>query len=208
MNFGSAKAIIFDLGKVLIDFSIDRACSQVAHITGSSPESIHTFLFAEGREAMFERGLLTFPELHAQFESYLGLRVDPAILKHAASDIFEPVHESIHILKSLHSRHQGARPLILLSNTNEIHWEHIEKRWQMSQWFDDLVLSFEVKAMKPDVEIYREAIKKSGVGAFDCFFVDDVPANIEGARRCGMDAVLFEGPQKLLEDLQLRGIWK
>jgi putative hydrolase of the HAD superfamily len=206
MSLGPAKAIIFDLGKVLIDFSVDRACSQVAALVDSSPQKVHEFLFADGREFDFERGLISFSDLHRQFESYFETSVLPAALKHAASDIFNPLPETLNILSSIHTRYQGSRPIILLSNTNEIHWEHIERNWSISRWFDDLVLSFEIKSMKPDKKIYLEAVSKSGHKAGECFFVDDVPANVEGAKKCGIDAVLFENSAKLTHDLKLRGI--
>lgn len=206
MKFGTAKAIVFDLGKVLIDFSVDRACAQVAQLIEVSPNRIYEFLFTDGREFAFERGLISFSELHREFETSFNTTVDAQRLAHAASDIFQPIDETIEILKNLNTTHRGKRPIILLSNTNEIHWQHIEDRWSVSKWFDDLVLSFEVKSMKPEEKIYQEAVKRSGYNAIDCFFVDDVPVNVEGARNIGMDAELFSGPDKLRLDLKARGI--
>lgn len=206
MNPGLAKAIIFDLGKVLIDFSVDRACSQVASLTGTSPQSIYEFLFKDGREFDFERGLISFSDLHMEFESHFGIQIPKQALKHAASDIFDPLVDTINILDALNSRYRGLRPLILLSNTNEIHWDHIERSWSISQKFDHLILSFQIKSMKPDSKIYLEAVAKSGQRPGDCFFVDDVPANVEGAKKCGIDAVLFEGADKLAFELKRRGL--
>jgi HAD superfamily hydrolase (TIGR01509 family) len=60
--------------------------------------------------------------------------------------------------------------------------------------------------MKPDSKIYLEAVAKSGQRPGDCFFVDDVPANVEGAKKCGIDAVLFEGADKLAFELKRRGL--
>jgi putative hydrolase of the HAD superfamily len=206
MTAESAKAIIFDLGKVLIDFSVDRACSQVAGLIGVSPKEIHSFLFLDGREFDFERGIISFEELQLQFQAHFGTQVNGSALALAASDIFQPIDDTIKILKSVRQQYLGQRPIMLLSNTNEIHWQHIQSNWGIHQWFDHLVLSYEVKSMKPEEKIYRHAIKLAGCDPQSCFFVDDVPANVDGAKKCGMDAVLYESPKKLIADLEMRGI--
>ena len=62
----------------------------------------------------------------------------------------------------------------------------------MLRHFDDLVLSYEVKAMKPSPLIYREAIARAQCRPEECFYTDDIAAYVEGARREGIDAVQFE----------------
>jgi HAD superfamily hydrolase (TIGR01509 family) len=69
-----------------------------------------------------------------------------------------------------------------------------------------LVLSYEVKAMKPSPAIYREAIARAQCRPEECFYTDDIPAYVEGARREGIDAVQFESCAQLERDLAARGI--
>ena len=95
--------------------------------------------------------------------------------------------------------------MVLLSNTNVVHWEFIESNWLISKFFDHTVLSYEVKALKPDEKIYRSVLKKTGVNAHDCFFVDDLQANVEGAKNLGFDAALFTTSESLRGDLAVRG---
>ena len=64
--------------------------------------------------------------------------------------------------------------------------------------FDDYILSYEVGYMKPHPEIYIEALKKARARAEECVFLDDLPENIEGAQRLGMNSILY-GPQIDLE---------
>jgi len=68
------------------------------------------------------------------------------------------------------------------------------------------VLSYEVKAMKPSPAIYREAIARAQCRPEECFYTDDIPAYVEGARREGIDAVQFQSCAQLERDLAAREI--
>ena len=207
MNKNLTEAIVFDLGKVLVDFSVERACTQVAKAVGVSAPQVHSFLFDDGLEFRFEAGELSFLELHRLFEGRFNVSVASSVLKTAAADIFCPLEDSINLLKDLRKQYGRKKTFALLSNTNEIHWDHIEKNWNISSCFDHTILSFEVKAMKPDEKIYHHALQKIGVSPERCFFVDDLQANIDGAKRVGIDASLYESTEKLRADLSHRGIF-
>ena len=96
--------------------------------------------------------------------------------------------------------------LLLLSNTNDIHYRFLRERYLMLRHFDDFVLSYEVGAMKPDAKIYDEAIRRAGAPADECFFVDDKQINVDAARRAGMDAVRFESRDELERQLRDRSV--
>jgi putative hydrolase of the HAD superfamily len=97
-------------------------------------------------------------------------------------------------------------PLVLLSNTNAIHFEMLEANYPILRLFKRRVLSHEVGAMKPSPIIYESAIAKAGVKPGECFFTDDVAAYVEGACLCGMDAVQFRSQEQLERDLRARGV--
>lgn len=199
------EALIFDLGKVIVDFSVEMACNQVAKAAGISSQQVHSFLFEDGLELRFEAGEISFSDLHQLFEQSFNLSIPSAVLKLAAADIFCPLEQSLELLRILRSKYVEKITFALLSNTNEIHWEHIERRWEISSFFDHTILSFEAKSMKPDEKIYCHALEKIGVAPENCFFVDDLQSNIDGAKRLGIDASLYEGTEKLRSDLTLRG---
>jgi putative hydrolase of the HAD superfamily len=96
--------------------------------------------------------------------------------------------------------------LLVLSNTNAIHFAMVRQRYPILRHFDDLVLSYEVKALKPSPAIYREAIARAQCRPEECFYTDDIPAYVEGARREGIDAVQFESCAQLERDLAAREI--
>jgi putative hydrolase of the HAD superfamily len=68
------------------------------------------------------------------------------------------------------------------------------------------VLSYEVGAMKPAPEIYREAVAKAGCSPGEIFFTDDIAMNVEAAREHGIDAVQFQSLPQLEDDMRSRGI--
>jgi len=72
--------------------------------------------------------------------------------------------------------------------------------------FHELVLSHEVKAMKPSPLIYREAVARAGCKAEECFFTDDIVAYVEGALKEGIDAEQFLSLEKLEKDLRARQV--
>lgn len=204
----SNRAIVFDLGKVLIDFDVTRACEQISSVSGVDTAKVSHFLFDLGWENRFERGEFGFPVFHDAFEKHFAITAPIDALKNAAADIFTPVTETLRLLEELRHIHKDKTPMVLLSNTNEIHWEHIEANWQVSRHFDHLVLSFQERAMKPEARIYEKVLEKTGLAGHQCFFVDDVPANVKGALAQGFDAVTFVTPDRLREDLKCRGLVK
>jgi len=106
------------------------------------------------------------------------------------------------LLETLAARYR----LVLLSNTNAIHFPWIRERYPLLRHFHDLVLSYEVKAMKPDPEIYRAAVAKAGCRPEECFYTDDIAQFVEGARAVGIDAVQFVDAAQLERELRARGI--
>jgi putative hydrolase of the HAD superfamily len=201
-----AQALVFDLGKVIVDFSVEKACSQVADVAGVKPADVKSWLFDDGLEYRFEAGEFSFPDLHKKFETHFKRSVPSDHLKLAAANIFSPIQSTIDILQQLRDTYAANLPFVLLSNTNEIHWEYIEQTWSISRFFDHLVLSFEVKALKPEQKIYEHVLAKIGCEPGGIFFVDDVKQNIDGAKALGLDAVLYEGEHKLRQDLRERQV--
>ena len=97
--------------------------------------------------------------------------------------------------------------LLLLSNTNALHFEMLRRNYaRMLGHFHDLVLSYEVHAMKPQPEIFQVAVERAGCRPEECFYTDDIGAYVEAARRMGIDAVQFESSEQLQRELRDRGI--
>jgi len=106
------------------------------------------------------------------------------------------------LLESVRQSHR----LLLLSNTNAIHFPLVLERCPLLGHFDDFVLSYRVGVMKPDPGIYREAVARAAARPEECVFIDDVEENVAGARREGIDAFRFESSEQLRWELSRRGV--
>ena len=87
-----------------------------------------------------------------------------------------------------------------------MHFESLLSQHAFFRLFDDLVLSYQVGAVKPDAAFFEALIERAGHPPEACFFTDDRPENVDGARRFGIDAELFTGVPSLLRSLRARGI--
>jgi HAD superfamily hydrolase (TIGR01509 family) len=91
-------------------------------------------------------------------------------------------------------------PLCLLSNINEVHYEHLQGQYNFTRHFAEVVLSCRVGMVKPEPGIYLEALRRVGVPAEHCIFIDDLEGNVRAAREVGMHGIIFVG----IEDLKTR----
>jgi putative hydrolase of the HAD superfamily len=132
--------------------------------------------------------------LHCTYEEFCGIW----------SSIFLPetlIPEDL--LRGIASRYR----LVLLSNTNAIHFEMIRENYPLLRHFHALVLSYEVGAMKPSPLFYAKAVEAAGCLPEECFFTDDIPEYVEGARRYGIDAVQFQSAAQIEGELRRRIHW-
>jgi len=151
----------------------------------------------------FETGLVEPADFVAQLSALLDLRISYDQFCRIWSSIFLPdplVPESL--LKGLSSRYR----LLLLSNTNAIHFEMLERTYPLLRHFHDRILSHRVRALKPSPAIYQEAIKRAGCPPAEIFFTDDIADYVEAAKREGIDAVQFQSSEQIERELRARGV--
>ncbi len=196
-------ALIFDLGKVIIDFDSRRALQRLEGRTPLTIEQLIARLKKTDALARFESGLMTPQEFYVALKKLLHFDLDFQSFSDIWSDIFlDSLLLDAPFFESLKPRYQ----LILMSNTNPMHMAYLRRRFPLLQLFDHHILSFEVGAMKPHEEIYRAAMQKAGPAAKRLFYVDDVAEYVQVAQGLGWDAVQFEGPDSLKGAMRERGI--
>ena len=188
------RACVFDMGRVLVDFCHERMLRQMAEVCRCEPTSLREYLMDSGLLLRYEQGEFSEDQMHALFEEFLGYEILRADLDRAASDIFT---EKPEMLDLLHQLRQHGLKLVLLSNTSRNHFEFIRPRFPFVELFDAYVLSYEVKALKPDPAIYHAAVEVAGCRPEECFFTDDIAENIAGAHACGLQAVQFHNRAQL-----------
>ena len=200
------KAIIFDLGKVLVHFDFKRGYKALEGHCPYPAAEIPRRVASTDLVTRFETGLVEPGDFFAQFSRLLDLRVDYPRFCEVWSSIFTDTLVPEEMLQGLARRYR----LVVLSNTNSIHFEMVREHYgALLRHFHDLVLSYEVKAMKPDPTIYRIAVQRAGCSPEECFYTDDIAAYTAAARQQGIDAVTFESAEQIQREMAARGIeWK
>jgi hypothetical protein len=197
------KAILFDLGKVLIQFDYQRGYRTLEGLCPYPADEIPLRLANTDLVERFETGRLAPREFVDEISRILDLKVDYAQFCTIWSSIFTGILIPESMLVGLARRYR----LVLLSNTNPLHFEMIRETWgYLLRHFDDLVLSYEVQAMKPRPEIFQAAVERAGCRPEECFYTDDVAIYIEAAARQRIDAVQFESCEQLQGEMRARGI--
>jgi glucose-1-phosphatase len=197
------KAILFDLGRVLVDFDFRRGYGALEGLCPYTAAEIPRRLAGTGLVERFETGLVEPRDFVAQMCGILDLRVDYDQFREIWSSIFT---KSLIPESMLEGLGRGYR-LVLVSNTNALHFEMLRETFDnLLRHFDDLVLSHEVHAMKPKAEIYRVAVDRAQCRPEECFYTDDIAAYVEGAKRMGIDGVVFESREQLEGEMRGRGI--
>ncbi len=192
--------IVFDVGRVLIDFSYDDffawLTTQGANINSVADFSEKTDLLA------YEHGHITDEQFLTKLNYLLNRPVDRHTLITRWLDLFEPISDMLQLAEQL----KGNYGVYLLSNTSALHWQHIVPCYDLSQISHGLLASFEVGAMKPDAAIFRAAEQQFKLNPHTTVFIDDITDNTEGAIRCGWKGIHHKNSHDTRQQLQTLGI--
>ncbi len=194
------KTFIFDLGNVIVPFGADSKIESLQKFTKLQPQDIHEKVLLSEEIRLFEKGLISVREI---FE-FIGKTLESEM---SFEDFIENWN-SIFILEPILSEDFLSKlskkfRLLILSDTNEIHFEFIKQNFPVLQYFDDFVLSYEVGFLKPSKEIFQIAVEKAGCLSEECFFTDDIKANVEGAKKFGINAVQFISAEQFKNHLNI-----
>lgn len=197
------KAVIFDLGRVIVPFDFNRGYTRLEPLCGIPATEIPARLARTGLVPRFESGEIEPRDFVRQLSSHLNLDTSYEAFCEIWSSIFLP--ETL-IPEEMLQAIARNYPLVLLSNTNAIHFEMVRENYPLLRHFHSFVLSYEVGAMKPSPLIYRKAIEAAGCLPAECFFTDDIKAYVEGAKQLGIDAVQFQSAAQIETELIQRGV--
>jgi FMN phosphatase YigB (HAD superfamily) len=194
------KAVIFDLGNVLIDFDHRIGAKRIAHFCDKSPEEIYSLFFASRITTLFEEGKITPQDFFLKVKEMLNLRLD--------FEAFVPIWDEIFFFSaknrevfSLANNLRYYCKTAVLSNINTLHFEYLKKHFPIFKIFHHVFTSFELGAAKPDQAIYRKALEALGLVAEEVFYVDDRQELVESARLIGIESRVFVNASQLRTDL-------
>ncbi|MGV3720832.1 MAG: HAD family hydrolase [Actinomycetota bacterium] len=198
----SIQVIVSDLGKVLLPFEVSRVWEALNPHFGVTHEEARSIVQALFRETRFGCGGVDGAEFHRHMVERSGLRLPYDAFCVAWSDMFWEDEAVIGLIADA-----PVAKRYILSNTNDIHWEFIRRQYpHVLDRFDHALASHELKLEKPDAAIYEWVIRHSGYPPEAHLFIDDIPANVEGARAVGMDAILHTDSESLWREFVTRGL--
>ncbi len=169
------QAVVFDLGKVLLEFDYQIAAGNLAARSNLSVAQVHQFINQSPLLHAYETGLLTKEKFFADFRGTTGFRGDLDEFGRIFGDIFSPIPAMIDLQSIL--RRQGV-PTYIFSNTNELAVGHIRKNYSFFDGFDGYIFSYEHRAMKPAARLYEVVEERTRRRGEEIVYLDDRPENI------------------------------
>jgi FMN phosphatase YigB (HAD superfamily) len=192
------SAVCFDLGKVLLHFDWQIMLRRIAEKSPLPPDEIIRLFKEDDLAIAYEIGSITSAKFFSHLKKRLRFKGTMKELRACFSEIFTPLPDHI-ALAALLAPHY---PLAIISNTNEAHIMHAEATYSFFSLFQARIYSHEVKAMKPQREIYDAAlVALGGIDPLEALFIDDLESNILGATKLGWQTIHLRPDVNLREAL-------
>jgi 2-haloacid dehalogenase len=197
------KVVVFDLGKVLVDFDYSIAGRRIAAQSRLTPAEVQEYLDHSPLLYRYETGLMTRQEFFEAVRAHTGFRGDLETFGNFFADIFSEMPA----MTALHAalRRKGI-PTYIFSNTNDLAIEHIRRAFPFFATFAGYILSYEIGAMKPAAKIYEELEKMSGRRGAEIVYLDDRQENIAAGAARGWQTILQTEPAKSQSALETLGL--
>jgi putative hydrolase of the HAD superfamily len=197
------RAIIFDIGRVLVRVDVSRVTSGLATGASFSPSELWAAIENDPRWLDWQQGHISPRDWYL----HLSKRLDVSLSFEEFTDVWnhaldpQPIQEDA-LLEGLAKKYR----LALLSNTDPIHVVHLESNFAFFRFFPIRIYSCTLGACKPDPLIYREALQACKVEAGQAVYIDDIPTYVEAAQRLGIAGIHFESPNQLAAALAELGV--
>lgn len=195
------KAIIFDLGNVLINFDHRIAAERIAKFTDKTPEEIFGLFFDSALTGLFEEGKISPRDFFLKVKEMLNLKIDFDAFVPIWDEIFFFTEANLNVY-NLAQKLKNSYRVMLLSNINILHFEYLKKTFPVFDAFHNIATSFELGLRKPDPLIYQKVLTILEARPQEAFYTDDRPELIEAAKGLGIRSFVFSGIEQLKEDLK------
>jgi HAD superfamily hydrolase (TIGR01509 family) len=187
------KTVVFDLGKVLVDFDYTIAARRIAARGTMTLPEIAQYINQSALFVQYELGRITTQQFYAEICRVTGFRGPLAEFGDCFADIFVPIEPMTQLQVTLRKR---GMTTYVFSNTNELAAEHIRRRFPFYANFDGYILSYQHGAMKPDARLYEVVERKSAHRGAEMLYLDDRPENVAAGAARGWQVILHETPDK------------
>lgn len=189
--------IIFDLSEVQLKgfYGVEKI---IAKKLGLGEEETKQLLYIPELEQLF-LGKISEDDYWGHVLEKNNWNISISELKRTIRNNIEAIDGTKEIIEQLHKK--GFKLGLLSDHARE--WiEYCEKKFKYHKLFHSKVYSFEIEARKPDEKTFFEILKRLNEKPETCLFVDDLQKNIDGAKKLGMDTILFKNPKQLKRDLK------
>jgi FMN phosphatase YigB (HAD superfamily) len=195
------KNVIFDFGGVLVEWQPQRLIERF-YADAILRERVRDAVFQHPDWNEMDRGTLEEGDAVVRFADRTGRPVSEmsALLQHVKESLL-PIADTIAILRDLERR---GIPLYGLSNMASPTFEYLRGRHDHWSLFKGIVISAEIKMIKPDARIFEHICGTYGLDPRETVFIDDSLPNIESARRLGFSTILFSSPAQCAAELESR----
>lgn len=200
----SADALLFDLGRVVLDISFDKVLAVWAGHAGRAPADIAGRFVVDDNFRHHEVGKLDDAAFFASLRRSLGIGLTDHQFLEGWNALFAGEMPGI---APMLERAARSMPLYAFSNTNPAHVAHFSTTYSdVLGHFREIFLSSAIGLRKPDAEAYNHVVRAIGVPASRIVFFDDSAENIAGARARGLAAVHVTSPDDVARALDALGI--
>lgn len=195
--------VISDMGKVVLHFDNRLFFQKMTRTTKQTEDEIRAATHANVTLVKsFDMGKITPREFYRRALAKLEAEVSYEDFFAAYCDVFAVNPAALAVLAKLRPKYR----LVLLSNTDVVRFSYIKKKFPELMIFDEYVLSFDYGLMKPDPRVYLTALELAASRPENAVFIDDIQANIEGARKVGIAGILFTAETDLEARLEKLGV--
>ncbi len=204
MLVSSVKNLIFDLGGVILDLSVNHTLTSLASLSKMSHEKVEELYVKSPGFLQYEKGLIDDRAFRDFVRQTFSIPADDA----AIDDCWNAMLRGIPAVKlDLLLRLQNEFQVFLLSNTNAIHLQHInevilsESRHgrPLDRYFHKAYYSHRMGKRKPDAEIFEQVLEENNLLPEQTLFLDDYAVNIEGAKALGIRTIHVTSPHLILD---------
>jgi len=197
-NLNDIQAIIFDLGRVLIDVDLTKGIFK--HTQEWRTKSETQILDALMDNSIYQEyacGRISAQEFYREIYERFGLELSFDQFKQEWNSVFLPISGMTELVEQLSSDFK----IGLLSDIGPLHWEYLLEHLPVLKKIDKPTLSFQIGYLKPHPQTYLTAAANVGTAPEKCLFIDDREVNVRGALEAGMQAIRFENYEKLMQEI-------
>jgi putative hydrolase of the HAD superfamily len=175
---------------VLVNVEYERFRNKLLEQNVSKETYDNFFLNGHYRLLGYESGRIGTGEFIKKCINGLSLKMSKDEFAHAFNNMFSEIRPMSKIVRHLAS--EGNYNLFLLSNTSPLHFEHAKVNFDYINLFQKFGLSYELRSLKPEREIYERAINYFGIEPVESLFIDDLKENCEQAENFGIKTINYD----------------